>query len=240
MIDALEKGQTPEVDPEEIPCFSRAALAENPVVTKQHLEEILDRLSKADLPTLKRALVSLEHDDQAWLGFKVVTDPAACTSDDPGDEDAPISSDWGPSEDGQSCIFFAERGERHRLLAPLEQARPVPDARHHARAEHAQRPVCRRDLGLDPVVRHPARRHLRGRRRERRARPLRARLRVRHAGRRRRCELPVRGALRDKRARLAFGGLERPAREGRAHRKRLLRLRQPRARRTTWPQSPSA
>ena len=72
MIDALAKGQTPEVDPEEIPCFSRAALAENPVVTKQHLEEILDRLTKADLPTLKRALVSLEHDDQAWLGFKVV------------------------------------------------------------------------------------------------------------------------------------------------------------------------
>lgn len=111
MIDALEKGQTPEVDPEEIPCFSRAALAENPVVTKQHLEEILDRLSKADLPTLKRALMSLEHDDQAWLGFKVVTDPAACTSDDPGDEDTPISSDWGPSEDGQSCIFFANEGK---------------------------------------------------------------------------------------------------------------------------------
>ena len=26
MIDALEKGQTPKVDPEEIPCFSKAAL----------------------------------------------------------------------------------------------------------------------------------------------------------------------------------------------------------------------
>ena len=111
MIDALEKGQTPNVDPEEIPCFSKAALAENPVVTERHLEEILNRLTKADIPTLKRALVSLEHDDQAWLGFKVVTDPAACTSDDPGDEDTPISSDWGPSEDGQSCIFFANEGK---------------------------------------------------------------------------------------------------------------------------------
>lgn len=105
IIDALKAGKTPAVDPEKIPCFTAEALENSPVLKREHLDQVLASLTEADIPTLERALVSLRLNDQAWLGFKVVLDADKCMSTDPQ------SPDRGPSEDGQSTIFFANEGK---------------------------------------------------------------------------------------------------------------------------------
>lgn len=111
IINALQAGETPEVDPEDIPCFGSEALESNPSVSQNSLSKVLAGLTEEDVPTFERALESLRANEQAWLGFKIVTDPEACTAEDPGDEDTPISSNFGPSADGKSTVFYANEGK---------------------------------------------------------------------------------------------------------------------------------
>lgn len=109
IIDALKAGKTPVVAPEDIPCFSAQALENDPVLNAGQLDEVLASLTEDDIPTLERALVSLDFNDQAWLGFKIVTDRDACLT--PVDPNAPADSKEGPSLDGQSTVFFANEGK---------------------------------------------------------------------------------------------------------------------------------
>lgn len=109
IIDALNAGQTPHVAAADIPCFSDEALKDSPVVQARMLDDVLASLSKDDIPTLERALVSLRLNDQAWLGFKLVTDAAACLT--PVDPNAPADSKQGPSADATSTVFFANEGK---------------------------------------------------------------------------------------------------------------------------------
>lgn len=109
IIDALKAGETPRVSPEEIPCFTAEALENDPVLNVHMLDEVLENLTQDDIPTLERALLSLEFNDQAWLGFKIVTDRDACLT--PVNPDAPADSKEGPSMDDTSTIFFANEGK---------------------------------------------------------------------------------------------------------------------------------
>lgn len=109
IIDALEAGKTPQVDPEDIPCFSAKALKNDPVLNAGQLQEILEGLTEEDIPALERALVSLRLNDQAWIGFKIVTDAEACLT--PANPDAPADSKEGPSLDAKSTLFFANEGK---------------------------------------------------------------------------------------------------------------------------------
>ena len=110
IIDSLRTGQTPQVDPELIPCFSAEALAESPVLEAGRLQEILSSLTEADIPTLERAIASLRLNDQAWLGFKIVTDAQAALT--PVDPAAPADSKEGPSADAQPTVFFANESKQ--------------------------------------------------------------------------------------------------------------------------------
>lgn len=105
MIDDLHAGRSPAVDPESIPCFSAEALEGSPVLRKEQLAEVLGNLTEADVCTLERALESLENNEQAWLGFKIVTDEGKALT--PVDPFAPTDSKEGPSADGLSTIFYA-------------------------------------------------------------------------------------------------------------------------------------
>ena len=105
IIDALNAGQTPQVDPELVPCFSAEALENSPIIRAEHLQQILEGLTAEDIPALERAITSLELNDQAWIGFKIVYDAAACMR--PDDQ----SFDMGPSEDDKSTLFFANEGK---------------------------------------------------------------------------------------------------------------------------------
>lgn len=109
IIDALKAEKTPQVDPEDIPCFSLKALENDPVLHQGQLAEVLEHLTEQDIPTLERALLSLQFNDQAWLGFKIVTDARACCT--PVDPDAPADSKEGPSMDDTSTIFFANESK---------------------------------------------------------------------------------------------------------------------------------
>ena len=105
IIDALGNGKAPQVDPEEIPCFGAAALENSPVIKQIHLAGVLANLTSEDIPTLKRALASLELNDQAWLGFKIILDAEKYVVEDP------ISPARGAGLDPLSTISFANEGK---------------------------------------------------------------------------------------------------------------------------------
>ena len=105
MIDALKAGETPQIDASDIPCFAPEALEQNPMLTSEHFDEILQTLTAEDIPTLERALTSLRLNDQAWLGFKVILDADAYLQLDPA------SPDRGEGLDATSGIFFANEAK---------------------------------------------------------------------------------------------------------------------------------
>jgi xanthine dehydrogenase accessory factor len=74
--EALGAGQHPQVTAEELPCFSAKALEGNAHVSPEYLDVILASLGPEDIATIDFALEALESDLPAWLGFKIVTDPA--------------------------------------------------------------------------------------------------------------------------------------------------------------------
>jgi xanthine dehydrogenase accessory factor len=74
---ALRSGDVPVVAPGEIPCFAPSALQGDPSLSPDSLKQVLGALTQADVPTLERAIAAIDQNERAWLGFKVVTDPAA-------------------------------------------------------------------------------------------------------------------------------------------------------------------
>ena len=69
IIACLRKGQSPELDPE---VFSS--------VEPDKLREIAAGLTAADIPVFERALRAIDERDLAWLGFKIVLDPAVAVT----------------------------------------------------------------------------------------------------------------------------------------------------------------
>lgn len=83
IIKALEQGETPQVTPEDFPCFSEDSLEGTPEIDAGSLQAVIASLTQADIPTFERALQAIDTNEQAWLGFKIVTDPqAAIISED--------------------------------------------------------------------------------------------------------------------------------------------------------------
>ena len=62
------------------------------------------KLTPADIPTLERALRAAQRNEQAWLGFKLVTNPTTCMQGT-GWEAYP-----GGSASAESFLFFANEG----------------------------------------------------------------------------------------------------------------------------------
>jgi len=106
LIDELQRNVTPTADADAFPCFSELALQGNPDITPAALDAVLSTLTMADIPTLQRALTAIEKKEQAWLGFKIVTDPSvACDSEDT--EVVAVTGKGAGSADSQHGIFFA-------------------------------------------------------------------------------------------------------------------------------------
>ena len=102
--DALAEGKRPEATPEELYCFTAEALEGNPDVTPDDLDVILDSLGPADIPTFDAALEKMATGAYAWLGFKIVTNPAiACDSEDT--EVVSISGEGEGSADALPGVF---------------------------------------------------------------------------------------------------------------------------------------
>ena len=90
VIDALQAGQIPVLN---IPALDAAAQA-----------QIIAGLTKADIPTFERCLRAMDERDLAWLGFKVVTDPAVAVTN----VDNEVTKKFGEagSANGESFVFF--------------------------------------------------------------------------------------------------------------------------------------
>ena len=108
MVTVLEAGQTLELSDvmrQTFYCFSPEALAGDPDIKVSDLDNIIAQLSAADIPTLKAAQSAIAEGRQAWLGFKIVTNPAVVL-------DSVDTSAWnfnGPgqgSSDDRPGLFF--------------------------------------------------------------------------------------------------------------------------------------
>lgn len=106
MISALEAGQVSRASNGIFSCFSEQALEGNPDVTPASLDVVLAALTAADIPTLQRALTAIDNREQAWLGFKVVTDPSIVTDSEDTAVVGLIGKGAGSADD-QHGIFFA-------------------------------------------------------------------------------------------------------------------------------------
>lgn len=75
-----------------------------PALEPEALRRILEGLTTADIPVFERALHAMDEHDLAWLGFKVVTDPAVAMSN----VDNEVTKKFGDvgSANGASFVFF--------------------------------------------------------------------------------------------------------------------------------------
>ena len=104
IADDLEAGRAPTLATADFPVFSAEASAGNPHGGPKALDAIAASLTAADAPTFRRALRALDEGDLAWLGFKVVYDPAAAV----GNVDNEVTKKYGEqgSADGEPLVFF--------------------------------------------------------------------------------------------------------------------------------------
>ena len=91
IADDLEAGRAPTLATADFPVFSAEASAGNPHGGPKALDAIAASLTAADAPTFRRALRALDEGDLAWLGFKVVYDPAAAV----GNVDNEVTKKYG-------------------------------------------------------------------------------------------------------------------------------------------------
>ncbi len=104
IVDDLRAGKTPQLTPEEFPCFSAEALAGNNHVAPDYLDTIAKSLTEADIPTFERAIRAIDEHDLAWLGFKVVWNAGEAVSN----TDNEVTKKYGDqgSADGEPLVFF--------------------------------------------------------------------------------------------------------------------------------------
>ncbi|WP_417751137.1 hypothetical protein [Senegalimassilia faecalis] len=100
----LRAGRAVELSPADFPCFSAAALKGNMHVSPDDLVKLSAALTAADAPTFERAARAMAEGDLAWLGFKVVFDPAAAQAN----TDNEVTKKYGDtgSADGAGMVFF--------------------------------------------------------------------------------------------------------------------------------------
>ena len=103
-VEALKTGVTPQITSEDVPAFSAEAIAGKEHVSLTSLDEIINALTVDDIPTLERAIRAIDEKDLAWLGFKIVYDPAIAVTN----VDNEVTKKYGDtgSADGDALLFF--------------------------------------------------------------------------------------------------------------------------------------
>ena len=104
IVEALQAGQTPVFPVEDFPCFASENLAGKGNVTPVALDALVRGITKADIPTFERAIAAMDAGELAWIGFKLVFDPAAAQAN----VDNEVTKKYGEvgSADGESLVFF--------------------------------------------------------------------------------------------------------------------------------------
>lgn len=104
IAEDLKAGCTPELSPEDFPCFSAEAASEDPRTSPEALARIAASLGPEDACVFERAARAMDEGDMAWIGFKVVTDAAAAQAN----VDNEVTKKYGDvgSADGCDLVFF--------------------------------------------------------------------------------------------------------------------------------------
>ena len=104
IVAALEAGEKPQLDATDFPVFAEAEAAGRAHVDAGYLDVIAASLTSADIPTFTRAIEAIGRHELAWLGFKVVYDPAAAVAN----VDNEVTKKYGDtgSADGEPLVFF--------------------------------------------------------------------------------------------------------------------------------------
>lgn len=102
IIAALEAGKPAMLAVDDFPTFAEGG--KNTYLTPEALEVVADHLTEQDVPTFRRALEAIDAGELAWLGIKVVYDPALATSN----TDNEVTKKYGDigSADGEPLVFF--------------------------------------------------------------------------------------------------------------------------------------
>jgi len=99
-------------------CFAPQALADDPDISPDDLAAVLAQLTSADIPVFQSALDAIASNRQAWLAFKIVTDPSLAL-------DSTDNSGWnfnGPgqgSADALPAVFFTTAGKEVACSRPF-------------------------------------------------------------------------------------------------------------------------
>lgn len=104
IVADLRAGRTPTLPVEEFASLAPAALEGDAHVPADYLEKLVARLGAAELPVFERALRAMDEGDLAWLGFKIVYDPAAAVAN----TDNEVTKKFGEtgSASGDDLVFF--------------------------------------------------------------------------------------------------------------------------------------
>lgn len=104
IVAALEEGRPVSLTTTMVPAFADDATKGNEHMGPEALATIANSLTAADIDTFKRALRAMDEGDLAWLGFKVVYDPAEAVAN----VDNEVTKKYGEqgSADGQPLVFF--------------------------------------------------------------------------------------------------------------------------------------
>lgn len=104
IIEDLTEGLTPTLTAEDFPCFSAEATEGNEHISPDYLDIVAASLNKADIATFERAARAMDEGELAWLGFKVVYDPAEAVAN----TDNEVTKKYGDvgSADGDPLVFF--------------------------------------------------------------------------------------------------------------------------------------
>jgi len=104
IVESLAAGEKPSLSPEDFPCFSEEATEGKDFLSPAVLDDIAATLTAADIPTFERALRAIDEGDLAWIGFKVIIDARAATSN----TDNEVTKKYGEtgSADGEPLVFF--------------------------------------------------------------------------------------------------------------------------------------
>jgi len=124
ILAALRAGEPPL--PEAFPCFAASALRGDPWVKPEACGAVLASLTQTDMPIFERAIEAIDSGERAWLGFKIVTDPAAALDS----EDTEVAGRRGKgkgSADGRHGVFLVIDAPGGRDSARLIFGRPYSE-----------------------------------------------------------------------------------------------------------------
>lgn len=104
IIQNLAEDEIPVLTPEDFPCFSEKATEGNEHISPDYLDALARSLNKSDIATFERAARAMDEGELAWLGFKVVYDPAEAVEN----TDNEVTKKYGDvgSADGEPLVFF--------------------------------------------------------------------------------------------------------------------------------------